>query len=204
MVREQLAKVINGQLDVCVCAEAGDHHGALEAIAAREPVLAVIDLNLNGSSGLDLIKDIRARHPTLFMLVLSMYDESLYAERAFRAGAHGYITKQKATGDILVAIRKVLAGNIYMSDRLASEIACKVVGHRPLSPVTLDHLTDRELGIFDLIGQGHSMRHIADTLHLDIKTVETYRARIKKKLNLKDAGEVLQHAIRWSRVMGRC
>jgi DNA-binding NarL/FixJ family response regulator len=137
------------------------------------------------------------------MLIVSMHDESLVAERALRAGAHGYITKENATTDILLAIRKVLAGKIYMSEQLAVQIACKVTGHLRQIAFTPDGLSDRELRVFELIGQGYAMRQIAVKLHLDVKTVETYRARIKVKLNLKDADEVLQHAISWGRASGQ-
>jgi DNA-binding NarL/FixJ family response regulator len=201
LVRERLADVINHEPDLRVCGGAAERHEALRAIAASNPDLVIIDLNLKESDGLELIKDIRQRHPELRMLVVSMHDESLYAERALRAGAHGYITKENATTDILLAIRKVLAGRIYMSDTLAEQIATKVTGHRREAAFAPEKLSDRELSVFELIGQGFTLREIADQLHLDVKTVETYRVRIKEKLDLKDAGEVLKRAIQWNRTL---
>ena len=146
-----------------------------------------------------MIKDLHSLYPQLLMLVLSMYDGVLHAERSIRAGAHGYISKQEATRKILSAIRNVLDGGLYLSDSVAKQIASQVVGNRNRQAVGIDRLTDRELRVLELVGLGHTMRQIADTLHLDVKTVETYRARIKDKLNLKDATEVLQFAIRWQR-----
>ncbi len=202
VVRERLAEIINPEADLHVCGEAADHQGALEAIAASQPDLVIVDLALKKSHGLDLIKDIRVRHPRLATLVVSMHEESLYAERVIRAGARGYITKQEATRNILAAIRQILAGNIYLSDKATSHIATRIAGIRPEPISALDQLTDRELRIFELLGQGYGVRQIADEMHLDAKTVETYRTRIKMKLGLKDANEVLQAAIRWARTPG--
>ncbi len=202
MVRERLAEIINLEADLRVCGEAADHHGALASIAAQEPDLIVIDLTLKKSHGLDLIKDIRVRYPKLAMLVVSMHEESLYAERVIRAGARGYITKQEATRTILLAIREILKGNIYLSDRATAHIASRIAGNRPEPISSLDQLTDRELRIFELLGQAYSVRQIAEEMHLDAKTVETYRTRIRIKLGLKDANEVLQQAIRWARPAG--
>jgi len=202
MVRERLAQIINLETDLRVCGEASDHGEALDAIASGKPDLVISDLKLRQSHGLDLIKDIRVLHPRLAMLVVSMHDESLYAERVLRAGARGYITKQEATKDILVAIRRILAGDIYLSEAESARIASRLVGDRFPAASPMDKLTDRELRVFELIGQGNSVRQIADELHLDAKTVETYRMRIKTKLDLKDANEVLQHAIRWNHTVG--
>ncbi len=199
MVRERLAEVINREDDLCVCGEAEDRHQALDAIQAARPELVIIDLTLKNSSGLELIKDIRARWPGLRMLVVSMHDESLYAERVIRAGARGYITKQEATRNILLAIRRVLAGNIYLNERIATQIIGRLAekpGATGSAPTDL--LTDRELQVFELIGRGQSTRRIAGELHIDVKTVETYRARIKEKLHLTESTELLQLAIRWS------
>lgn len=201
MVRERLTDVINRHRDLRTCGEAEDHHEALDAIPGSKPDLVIVDLHLKRSDGLDLIKDIVVRHPGLYMLVLSMHDESSYAERALRAGAHGYITKQHASTDIVAAIRTVLAGEVYMSPGLAVSLACKATGHRPQPTATPDTLSDREIRVFEYIGQGFRMSEIAEMLHLDQKTIETYRMRIKEKLKLKDANEVLKHAIQWSRKM---
>jgi DNA-binding NarL/FixJ family response regulator len=153
---------------------------------------------LKTSNGMELIKDLRDRHPEIQVLVLSMHDETIHAERAIRAGARGYITKQEATTKVMVAIRQILNGEIYWSEKAAAKIASKIAG--PANSVTgspVDCLTDRELQVFEMIGAGKSTRQIAASLHIDVSTVETYRARIKEKLSLKDSLALLQFAIRW-------
>ncbi len=201
LVRLSLKGVIEREPDLVVCGEAEDRDQALAAVAATKPHLAVIDLTLKNSDGMELIKDLRDRYPKVQILVLSMHDEDIHAERAIRAGARGYITKQEAATKILVAIRQILNGEIYWSERAAAQVASKIVAgasrSRPASGFPLDCLTDRELQVFELIGAGRSTRQIASTLHIDVSTVETYRARIKEKLNLKDALDLLQYAIRW-------
>lgn len=199
MVRERLREVIEREADLQVCGEAESRNQALKIVAETSPDLVIIDLSLKESHGLELIKDIHIRHPRLLMLVLSMHDGVMHAERSIRAGAHGYITKQEATKKILLAIRCVLDGGLYLSETMARQIASQVVGNRNKQAVGVDRLTDRELRVLELIGQGMTVRQVADNMHLDFKTVETYRARIKEKLNLKDANEVLQFAIRWYR-----
>lgn len=197
MVRERLAEVINREADMVVCGEAEDRGEALEVIGRAKPGLVIVDLTLKRSNGLDLIKDLQAMHPDLLILVLSMQDESLYAERVIRAGAHGYITKQEATRNILKAIRHVLTGNVFLSPELSGEILSRMLGRSKASIGSLDLLSDRELQVFELVGQGFGVRQIAEQLGLDAKTVETYRARIKEKLELKDASELLRKAIAW-------
>ena len=198
MVLERLAEVISTEKDLRVCGQAEDVPQALSMMAEAKPDLAIVDLTLKHSYGLELIKDIHVRWPQMDVLVVSMHDEWLHAERALRAGARGYITKQEATTQILQAIRRVLGGEIYLSETMAVQIAGKIVGHtRASAAVSIDRLSDRELQVLELIGQGYGTRQIATELHLDAKTIETYRARIKEKLNLRDAAEVLQHAIRW-------
>lgn len=197
MVRERLAEVINREADMKVCGEAEDRPHALEVIGREQPDLAIVDLTLKRSNGLDLIKDLRAMHPGLRILVVSMQEENLYAERVIRAGAHGYITKQEATRKILEAIRMVLAGKVYLSDALSADILSRMVGKSKAPGSSFELLTDRELQVFDLVGQGFGTRQIAEQLGLDVKTVETYRARIKDKLELKDASELLRKAIAW-------
>jgi DNA-binding NarL/FixJ family response regulator len=198
MVRERLAEVINRERDLSVCGEAESASQALEVVATAQPDLAIVDLGLKDSQGLDLIKDLQVRHPKLAVLVVSMHEGSLYAERAMRAGARGYITKQEATKHILEAIRRVLAGELCISDALARQWASNAfTGSRAAGVNRLDCLADRELQVLELIGHGRGTRQIADALHLDTSTVETYRARIKEKLGLKDAAELLQHAIEW-------
>lgn len=199
LVRERLAEVISREPDLTVCGEAEDRHSAIAAVAARHPGLVIVDLTLKDSDGMELIKDIRVRWPKLKMLVVSMHDESLYAERAIRAGALGYITKQEATRNILLAIRRVLRGEIYLNERFATKIIQRLTA-RPgaVGATPAELLADRELQVFELTGLGLGTRQIAARLRIAPKTVETYRARMKEKLNLNNAGELLQLAISWT------
>lgn len=199
VVREGLADNINREAGLLVCAQAEDHPGALRAIETAKPDLVVVDLMLKDSSGLELIKDIRARWPKLLVLVVSMHDETLYAERVLRAGAQGYITKQEATRDILQAIRRVLNGGVYLNEKTASIVLARMAANpQPMRDSIADRLADRELQVFELMGRGLSSRDIARQLRIDVKTVDTYRARIREKLNLKTSSELLQLAIRWN------
>jgi DNA-binding NarL/FixJ family response regulator len=203
LVRERLAEVLQREPDLVICGEAEDRHDALAVIEATHPDLAIVDLTLKSSHGLDLIKDVHARYPRLAILVVSMHDEALHAERVIRAGARGYITKQEATRKILLAVRTVLKGDMYLSETMAAHIASAALGGsaaRVGAPVA--RLTDRELRVFELLGLGRSTRQIADGLHLDVSTIETYRARIKEKLRLRDGNELLQCAIRWTQSGG--
>jgi len=200
VVRQGLRLLIDHESDLEVCAEAETVVDALEAITKHKPDVAVVDLSLRGTSGLELIKDIRVRHADLPVLVLSMSDESVYAERVLRAGASGYLMKEAATDEVLTALRRVLDGGIYLSDAMASRLLAQLVRGVPAdggSPV--DRLSDRELEVFGLIGRGLGTGEIARRLHLSPKTIETYRAHIKQKLNLADAAELLQHAIYYVR-----
>lgn len=199
LVRERLIELINRESDLHVSGEAEDRSQALELISRTLPEMAIVDLSLKSSLGFDLIKDLQAVHPEVKVLVVSMQDEIIYAERCIRAGARGYITKQQASRHVMQAIRKVLSGDIYVSEAVASQLISRSVG-RPQSAESLSIvsiLADRELQVFELIGKGHSTRQIADLLLLDIKTIETYRARIKDKLGLRDSSELLQQAIAW-------
>src|SRR5215469_11227360 len=165
MVRERLTEVILREPDLAVCGEAEDRFLAMEKIAATDPHLAIVDLTLKGSHGMELIKDIRSQYPDLAVLVVSMHDETLHAERVIRAGARGYITKQEATRKIMLAIRTVLSGGVYLSEKMTSQIAATAVGRTRAGPsLPMDKLSDRELLVFELIGQGHSTRQIADEL----------------------------------------
>lgn len=199
LVRERLIELIDREPDLKVCGEAEDRNEALELIAATRPALAIIDLTLKSSLGMELIKDLQIRQPEVKLLVVSMQDELIYAERCIRAGARGYITKQEASRHVLHAIRQVLAGKVYVSELVASQLLSRSIGRQagPDFVLSISLLADRELQVFELIGKGHSTRQIADSLLLDIKTIETYRARIKEKLVLKDASELLQRAIAW-------
>jgi DNA-binding NarL/FixJ family response regulator len=199
VVRESLKIIVQREPDLTVCGEAEDREQALNLAAATEPHLALVDLTLKDSHGLELIKDFGNRWPKIKILVLSMQDEALYAERVIRAGARGYITKQEAPEKILVAIRQILNGEIYWSEKAAARVASKVArSSRAGANFSVEGLTDREVQVFELLGAGQSTHQIAAALHINASTVETYRGRIKEKLNLKNALELLQYAIRWS------
>ena len=198
IVRQGLALLINREPDLAVCGEADGWPAALQAIAETKPDLLMVDISLNGPDGLELLKNLRARDRDLPVLVLSMHDESIYAERALRAGANGYIMKQEATDKVLDAIRQILRGEVYLSDRLTSKMLQQFArGSRLSKDSPIEKLTDRELEVFRLIGEGHGTRQIADALHLSVKTVESYQAHIKEKLALRTSRELLQRAIEW-------
>jgi DNA-binding NarL/FixJ family response regulator len=199
VVRQGLALMINQQPDLAVCGEAEETNRALQEIAECRPDIVVIDISLNGPDGLDLLKMLRLHSPDLPVLILSMHDESVYAERALRAGANGYIMKQEATEKVLVALRRILGKEIYVSDRIANRMLQHYVrGNDNGTQVQVSELSDRELEVFRLIGEGRGTRQIAEQLHLSIKTVESYQAHIKDKLSLRSARELVQHAIQWN------
>lgn len=200
LVRHALRDALRREPGIKVCGEADDRDTALKGIADAHPDLAIVDLRLRTSDGLDLIRDLRSRHPKVLSLVLSMQDESITAERAVRAGARGYVSKQEPPQKIMEAVRKVLDGEIYWSERAAAQVASRIASPDTTnsSRSVSDRLSERELQVFEMIGLGRSTNQIADSLHIDISTVETYRARIKDKLELKDGSELLQSAIRWS------
>lgn len=199
IVRQGLTQLINQEPDLAVCAQAEDSSGAIHAIEVHRPDVVVLDISLNGPDGLAVLKDIRMSHGTLPVLVLSMHDESLYAERVLRAGANGYIMKQEATEKVLVAVRRILNGEIYVSDRIANRLLKHyITGSGALRNSTIADLSDRELEVFRLIGEGHGTRQIAEELHVSVKTVESYQAHIKEKLSLRSARELMQHAIQWN------
>lgn len=197
VMRSGLVQLISNEKDFSVCGEFEDAGAAFGGIEKLQPDLAIIDLSLKASSGLELIKSVKAAHPKLIMLVLSMYDEALYAERVLRAGASGYVMKQEATEKVLIALRKVAAGGIFLSDRMSSKFMHQLVGGGRTSPngSLIERLSDRELEVFGLIGEGRGTRQIAEQLHLSIKTVESHRAHIKEKLNLRSATELVHRAI---------
>jgi DNA-binding NarL/FixJ family response regulator len=198
IVRQGLTLLIDREADFTVCGDAEEAHAALHAVATLDPDILIVDISLHGPDGLDLVKAVRIRSALLPILVLSMHDELIYAERAVRAGANGYIMKQEATDRMLTALRRILDGEIYLSDRAASRILQQYVrGSHEGQRSALSGLSDRELEVFRLIGEGHTTRHIADELHLSIKTVETYQAHIKEKLSLRNARELVQRAIEW-------
>jgi DNA-binding NarL/FixJ family response regulator len=196
LLRQGLALLINREADLVVCGEAEEAKAAMKAIAARQPDILIADISLNGPDGLDLLKNIRALYPDLPVLVLSMHDESIYAERALRARANGYIMKQEAAEKVLVAVRRILAGDIYLSDRMANKLLHQYISGASADMTSqLSTLSDRELEVFRLIGEGRSTRQIAEKLQLSMKTVETYQAHIKSKLSLRSGRELVQHAI---------
>jgi DNA-binding NarL/FixJ family response regulator len=199
IVREGLSLMMNREPDLMVCGEAEEATGALQAITSARPDLLIVDISLSGPDGLDLLKSIRARYPSLPVLILSMHDESIYAERALRAGANGYIMKQEATEKVLVAVRQILAQKVYVSDRIANRMLQQYIkGSVSERQSPIAELSDRELEVFRLIGEGHGTRKIAEELHLSVKTVESYQAHIKEKLSLKNGRELVQRAIQWS------
>ena len=198
MLRRGLISLIESEPDLAVCGEASTCPAAFAAIGQHKPDLVVVDLGLEDCEGLDLIKDMKTHHPNTPALVLSMHDESLYAERACRAGARGYVSKQQLDDTVLIAIRRVLNGEMYMSEKMGALYAEKFLGGRTLqidSPLAV--LTDRELEVFRLIGQGQGTRQIAKRLHLSIKTIESYRAHIKQKLTIPSGAELTQRATHW-------
>jgi DNA-binding NarL/FixJ family response regulator len=199
IVRQGLSLLLNREPDLVVCGEAEEATGAMHVLASARPDVLIVDISLTGPDGLDLLKNIRITHPTLPVLILSMHEESIYAERALRAGANGYIMKQEATEKVLVAVRRILSGEIYVSDRIANKMLKHyITGSRTLRNSSIADLSDRELEVFRLIGDGHGTRRIAEELHLSIKTVESYQAHIKEKLSLRSARELMQHAIQWN------
>jgi DNA-binding NarL/FixJ family response regulator len=196
IVREGLAQLINCEADLMVCGEVDSAPRAIDAINALTPDIALVDISLSSMNGIELIKNIKVQHPMLPILVLSMHDESLYAERALRAGAKGYIMKQEGTDNLRSAIRQVLNGEIYLSTRMSGKMLNQLAGAKDMgSPI--ERMSDRELEVFQLIGQGFGTRQIAEKLHLSIKTIESYREHIKQKMNFKNGTELVQQAVQW-------
>jgi DNA-binding NarL/FixJ family response regulator len=197
LVREWLTNLINEEPDFEVCGQAGDAREALDLMGKLSPRIAVVDISLDGGSGLELIKDIKAQHPKIDALVLSMHDEALYAERAMRAGAAGYIMKREATSKVLDALRAVLAGGLYFSNAVNALLAQKLVQGAAGKPTAIEILSDRELEVFQLLGRGYNTRQISEQMKVSFKTVQAYCARIKEKLNLANINELIFHAVRW-------
>jgi DNA-binding NarL/FixJ family response regulator len=198
-VREALVLRIERQADLEVCGEAADMREALRLIPDAQPDVAIVDISLRTSNGIDLIKRIKDRNDHVRILVWSMHSEALYAERALRAGALGYITKDQATDRIVDAIRRVLAGKVYLSETMTERMLQRTVGVAPgkVARSSVDALADRELEVFRLIGEGVKTADIAERLHLSVKTVETYRDRIRQKLDLEDGTKLTHYATQW-------
>jgi DNA-binding NarL/FixJ family response regulator len=198
LVREGLANLINQQPDLMVCGQAEDAAQTLAGIGATRAELALIDISLKTASGLELVKDLKVHHPDVALIVLSMHDEMLYAERAIRAGARGYVMKRETTKEVLTAIRRVLQGDVYVSERVVNLMARRIGSPRKATAATpVEQLSDRELEIFRLLGQGRTTSQIAADLHLSLKTVQAYCARAKEKFGVDSLTELLRAAIRW-------
>ncbi|MDB6031061.1 MAG: two component transcriptional regulator, LuxR family [Verrucomicrobiales bacterium] len=199
ILRKGLGQLINHESDMMICGEAEDSPKAFELVGTLSPDVMVVDVSLKGGNGIELIKNVKARYPELPILVLSMHDESLYAERALRAGSLGYIMKEEAIEQVLVAIRRVITGEIFLSDKMKSRMLQQLASGGRAKGISnpIENLTDRELEVFRMIGEGRSTRQIAGELHLSVRTVEAYREYIKGKLNLKNSTELVQHAFHW-------
>lgn len=199
MTRRGLVDIINQEADLCVCGEAGDATSALEAIKTLQPNLALVDITLPRKSGLVLIKDIRLWVPGVYVLVLSMHEEDLYAERVLRAGGHGYLMKNEGGAKLLAVIRQVLSGKTYVSEKVSTWIVDAFAGRRGRDGNTsLRQLTDREFEVFELLGQGLPTTEIGQRLHLSPKTVDSHRLHIKEKLHLQSLPELMRYAVRWA------
>ncbi|TAN42529.1 MAG: response regulator transcription factor [Nitrospirae bacterium] len=197
-VRYGISQLIGAAPDLEVCCEAGSYREALEKLKESKPNLAIIDLSLKDVHGIELIKTINRRYPAIPMLVLSMHDEFLYAERSIRAGARGYVMKQEGTEILITAIRRILSGHIFVSPDISSKLIAKQSGHAYGPEMdSFECLSDRELEVFELLGNGHKTSRIAEALNLSVKTIETYRSNIKNKLGLSDSSELLQKATLW-------
>jgi DNA-binding NarL/FixJ family response regulator len=198
LIRKGLAMTINSEPEYDVVGQAENASDGLKILEEHNPDLAIVDISLPGMSGLELIKNMQAINPDLLILVVSRHDETLYAERAIRAGAKGYVMKVEAGDVIMKAVRRVLNGGIYVSEQINERLLMGLAsGYKPLKQTPLDVLSDRELEVFEMTGRGMSTREIAEKLFLSVKTVESYRARIKNKLNLSNANELVLHAVQW-------
>lgn len=201
MVREGVAEIIEHADDLCVCGTASTANEGLEALSKLKPDLVLVDITLPGKDGIEFIKDARAMHPELRVLVMSMHDESLYADRVLRAGGRGYIRKQEGGDKLIEAMRRVLRGEIAVSEKMTGRLLETFSGRKTMdSP--LEGLSDRELEVFQLIGQGKTMKQIADELHLSPKTIEVHRSHIREKLRVTSAAELVAYAARWSQTQG--
>jgi DNA-binding NarL/FixJ family response regulator len=198
LVREWLGSLIERQADLGICGQAEDSASAFREISRLKPDVVIVDLSLQGESGLELIKQLQVLTPAPRILVLSMHDENFYAERALRAGARGYVMKRAATGKVIEAIRQILRGETYLSETLAARMAQKFIGsHAEPGETLMSTLSDREIEIFRFIGQGYENKQIAERLHISLKTVQTYCGRIKDKLALANATALTHEAVRW-------
>jgi DNA-binding NarL/FixJ family response regulator len=198
VVRLGYSDLINHQPDLQVCGEAADVSEAIAQLESAQPDLVIVDISLKDSDGLDLIRQVKAKRPATKLLIVSAHDEALFAERGLRAGAIGYVNKEEAIDRLIEAIRRVLRGEIYIRDSVATRMMCRAIGRKAdLQRSPVETLSDRELETFRLLGQGYNTRKIAEQMGLSFKTVECYRENIKKKLNIKSAAELVRHAVQW-------
>ncbi len=199
LVRRGMSELIEQEPDLAICGEADDAPSAFQMIAKLLPDVVVVDLTLKEGSGIELIKQAKASFPNIKFLVASMHDEKVYAERVLSAGAMGYVSKQDPADTIIEAIRRILKGRVYLSDRMADRVLHRLVdGHEAVETSSVESLSDRELQVFEMMGRGMPPREIAEKLHLSTKTIDTYRQRIKEKLNLASGHEVMRHAMQWA------
>jgi DNA-binding NarL/FixJ family response regulator len=199
ILRQGISQLINQERDLAVCGEAGDVPSGLRFLEAHKCDIILLDISLNGKSGIEFLKDIKVQHPKIPVIILSMHDENIYASRALRAGASGYIMKQAAAEKVIEAIRTVLKGEVYLSEKMKAKILNQLVAGKTTTFTSpIEQLSDRELEVFTLLGQGHGTRAISEKLHLSVKTVESHRAHIKEKLKLKSAMELIHNAIHWA------
>ncbi len=197
-IREAIADIIADKMGMELVGQASNADEAFQLVQKMQPDVAVIDISLEDAHGLDLVQNIRAQYPHVQVVVFSMYDESVYAERAIRAGASGYLMKSEPTQSVVEAIRSVMQGEVYLSRRMASRMLSKIATGRSSSPgFAIDQLTDREMAVCQMLGEGFSVQEITQRLNLSRKTVETYRRRVKEKLDFESVAELLQYAVQW-------
>ena len=198
LVRQGLTQIIANEEDMEICGEAEDSPGAMKGVGECNPDAIIVDISLRGNNGLELIKNLKAIHEEIPILVFSMHDESIYAQRALRAGAKAYVMKKEPSEKIVEAIRKIIKGEIYVSPSVADQVLHQIVnGPNSASTSPVDRLTDRELEVVQLIGRGLSSREIAESLNLSVKTIESHRAHVKEKLSLRNATELVQFSVQW-------
>jgi DNA-binding NarL/FixJ family response regulator len=198
-IREAIRDTIESTIDMEICGETSSSDEAFREIEELQPDVAVVDISLNDAHGLDLVQNVRSQYPDVRMIVFSMYDENVYAERAIRAGAAGYLMKSEPTKNIVEAVRSAHEGEVYLSRKMSSRILNKVAMGRTSEPsFAIDELTDREMAVFQMLGQGYSVQEIQDRLSLSRKTIETYRRRAKEKLGFDTVSELLQYAVQWT------
>ena len=197
LLRQGIAQLINQQKDMHVCGQAEESRQVVDMVKKTSPDIIVLDVSLKGANGIELLKDIKTYFPKIKVLVLSMHDETVYGPRAIRAGAAGYVMKHEAIDRVITALRKILQGELYLSDAMSARMLHRMIGHSSPTANPIDELSDRELEVFNLLGKGLSTRAIAEQLHLSVKTIESHRAHIKEKLSLENATELMHHAIQW-------